>query len=249
MASVMLVLRASWVLGLGALFAVACTDQVSPTLGTPAPGDPPDPSADAAAPSEGGAGLDAGADAGPGASFTGKCADTFGDQLTEGFGRIDGLIYAVQRPTDVNCTFPNKDHLILQVWMAGKVYRLVVNVQSDRAGQDPKVRYAIKPHALVGPAFAEGWHTGIALDYPSMLGVTNADFTPLALTDLVEAIAKELTIGKPVSVYGESGQGRPESAHKIHRNNAGQNQDGAIVVDPASASPRFLLFHFDQQTF
>ena len=56
----------------------------------------------------------------------------------------------------------------------------------------------------------------------------------------------ELKVGDPVSVYGRSSAGRPESAHLIRRNAA--DHDGAIIVSPTT-SPRFLLFHFDNQTF
>ena len=43
---------------------------------------------------------------------TGKCADAFGSELVAGFGRIDGTIYAVQKPSDTTCTFPNSDHVV-----------------------------------------------------------------------------------------------------------------------------------------
>jgi hypothetical protein len=168
---------------------------------------------------------------------SGKCADTFGSALTEGFGRIDGIVYAVQKPSDTMCTLPNGDHVILQVLMNGAVYRLVVNVQSDRGGADPKIRVATLAHALPAPAFAEGWHLPAPLDYVTSLG---------AHADATTKIAAELKIGDPVSVYATSGAGRPESAHLIHRNDT--NEDGAIVVTPTT-SPRFLLFHFDGQTF
>ena len=39
---------------------------------------------------------------------TGMCATAFGSALTEGFGRIDGIVYAVQKPSDTTCTFPNR---------------------------------------------------------------------------------------------------------------------------------------------
>ncbi len=188
--------------------------------------------------------VDSGAETG---GITGQCASTFGNALTEGFGRIDGLIYAVQKPSDTQCVFPNKDHLIVQVLMNGAVYRMVVNIESDRAGQDPKVRYAVFPHAMPAPAFAEGWHANLKLDYPTTLDAHNAAFTPFTLAELVTKISAELTIGAPVSVYATSGKGRPESAHLVHRNK--NQEDGAIVVGPTSASPKFLLFHFDKQTF
>lgn len=176
---------------------------------------------------------------------TGQCAATFGSALTVGFGRIDGIVYAVQKPSDTMCVFPNNDHVVVQVLMNGAVYRLVANVQGS--GADPKIRSAILPHALPAPAFAEGWHASGALDYVTTLGAhSDAGFTALTLAELVAKIAGELKIGDPVAIYGTVGDGRTESAHLIHRNRA--NQDGAIVVNPTTA-PRFLLFHFDNQTF
>ncbi|MBI4952921.1 MAG: hypothetical protein HY908_12880 [Myxococcales bacterium] len=41
--------------------------------------------------------------------------------------------------------------------------------------------------------------------------------------------------------------GFPSSAHLIHRN--GNGQDGAVVLDPESATPRVMAFHFANQTF
>ena len=178
---------------------------------------------------------------------TGLCATTFGSALTQGFGRIDGTVYAVQKPSDTTCTFPNSDHVILQVLMNGAVYRLVVNVQSDRAGSDPKILIATLPHALPAPAFSEGWHTDAPLDYVTALGAhSDASFTALTLADATTKIATDVKVGDSISVYGTSGAGRPESAHLIHRNAA--NADGAIVLRP-TASPQFILFHFDNQTF
>ena len=178
---------------------------------------------------------------------TGLCATTFGSALTAGFGRIDGIVYAVQKPSDTTCTFPNSDHVILQVLMNGAVYRLVVNVQSDRAGSDPKILIATLPHALPAPAFAEGWHADAPLDYVTSLGAhADASFTALTLAEATTKIATDVKVGDPIAVYGTSGPGRPESAHLIHRN--ATNADGALVLAP-TRSPTFMLFHFDNQTF
>ncbi len=105
--------------------------------------------------------LDAGGDAATDAPAetpkpTGQCAKTFGTALTTGFGRIDGIVYAVQKPSDTSCPLPNRDHVIVQVLMDGAVYRMVVNVQSDRVGSDPKIRVGAKAHPLPPPAFSEG---------------------------------------------------------------------------------------------
>ena len=178
---------------------------------------------------------------------SGKCAATFGNALTAGFGRADGIVYAVQKPSDKACVMPNSDHVIVQVLINSAVYRMVVNVQSDRAGVDPKIRVATLPHALPAPAFAEGWHLGAPLDYVTSLGAhSDASFTALTLDEAVTRIAAEVKVGDPIAVYAESGAGRPDSTHLVHRNKS--NQDGAIVVSPTTA-PKFLMFHFENQTF
>ena len=227
----------------GVLAIASCSDEQNSSAGEL-------PDAETAQENDAATQADSGAQDGTDAStndsgLTGKCADAFGDQLTEGFGRIDGIVYAVQKPSDTQCTLPNDDHVIVQVLMKGAVYRLVTNVLST--GADPNVRYAVVPHALPPPAFEEGWHAGAALDYPNTLDVHNDDFTPCAMDDLVAKIAADVKVGEPVSVYAHSGAGRPESAHKVHRN-SGANEDGAIVVNP-TGSPKFLLFHFDEQVF
>ncbi len=227
----------------GTALLVACSGSSSSTPGA-TPSDDAGSSEDSAAPD-----LDASSavDAVDAFKPTGLCATTFGAALTEGFGRIDGTVYSVQKPSDSTCTFPNSDHVILQVLMNGAVYRLVVNVQSDRAGSDPKILIATLPHALPAPAFAEGWHAAAPLDYVTSLGAhSDASFTALTLVDATTKIATDVKVGDPIAVYGTSGAGRPESAHLIHRN--ATNEDGAIVLDPTT-SPKFMLFHFDDQTF
>jgi len=233
----------------GSAITLAITLALTVTASCSSTGEASPPAADAApdqtqAPD---AAEDAGTvDTGP----DGACASVFGTGLTEGFGRLDGVVHAVQKPTDTACPQPNSDHVIVQVAMNGDIYRMVVNVQSDRAGQDPKIRYAEVPHDLPAPPFEEGWHTGVPLDYANMLGVhSDGGFAPLAMNDAVAKIVAAVKVGAPVAVYAESGAGRPESAHLIHRNSGGNNSDGAIVVDPDGASPTFLLFHFDGQSF
>jgi hypothetical protein len=227
----------------GVLFTFACSSS-SPATATPDGVDAEPPADDAAPPIE----VDASDASAPDANKpTGQCAPeaAFGKALTVGFGRIDGIVYAVQKPSDTACVFPNSDHVIVQVLMNGAVYRLVANVQGS--GADNKIRSAILPHALPAPAFAEGWHATAPLDYVTTLGAhSDASFTALTLDEGVTKIAGELKIGDPIAIYGTVGDGRTESAHLIHRNLA--NQDGAIVVNPTT-TPRFMLFHFGNQTF
>lgn len=172
-----------------------------------------------------------------------SCASTFGQALTDSFGRIDGAVLAVVKPTDTQCVMPNDDHLVVQVTMDGAAYRMVVNLQSSYG--DPDVQYLEVGGKLTGPAWAEGWHTGITLDYVSDLGVHAADFAPHPLMELADLVTDRIPLGQKISVYATSSGGA--SAHLVHRN--GAKNDGAIVLDPESASPRVLLFHFADQSF
>ena len=188
------------------------------------------------------------------AGLAGTCASTFGDQLTPSFGRIDGTVYAVQKPSDTQCTLPNSDHVIIQVLMNGGVYRLVTNVKSarpppDGGTGDTRVQMLVKDGVpLPAPAFAEGWHTGedVWIDYVRHFGVHAEEFTPQEMDPLVEDIASRVHVGDPISIYAQSGPGRPESAHLVHRN--GRGKDGAIVLNPTT-QPSYLLFHFAEQRF
>jgi hypothetical protein len=189
----------------------------------------------------------------PDAGTPGICASSFGDQLTPGFGRIDGTVYAVQKPSDTQCTLPNSDHVIVQVLMNGAVYRLVTNVKSDRpapdGGGDARVQMLAVDHVpLPAPAFAEGWHTGddVWIDYVRHFNVHAEEFTPQDMDPLVQDIAARIHVGDPISIYAQSGEGRPDSAHLVHRN--GHGKDGAIVLNPTT-DPTYLLFLFAEQRF
>jgi hypothetical protein len=173
------------------------------------------------------------------------CASTFGQALPAGFSRSDGTVLAVVKPTDTQCPLPNGDHLILQITMNGEAYRMVINIQSTIG--DPNVQYLALDHALPGPAWAEGVHTGIALDYVNDFGVHAGDFTPHPLAELADLVTDAITLGQKVSVFAQSSGG--SSAHDIHRNGAGANVDGAVVLDADGPAPKALLFHFADQTF
>jgi len=80
------------------------------------------------------------------------CVDTFGEALTAAFGRLDGTVVAVVKPSDTQCATVNDDHLILEVEMGGDVYRMVVNVG---APGEPLIRFAEIEHPLPSPAFSD----------------------------------------------------------------------------------------------
>ncbi|MFO0755578.1 MAG: hypothetical protein U0359_03765 [Byssovorax sp.] len=192
----------------------------------------------------GGAGGGSGGGGGAPVDKAKDCASTFGDALTNSFGRLDGTVLAVVQPSNPTCAQPNGTHLVLQVLMGGAAYRMVVNVKSDSG--DPDVYYQALPHAMPAPAWADGWHTGVGLDYANDLGVhADASFTQHTMLELVQIVTDAISLGSKISVYATSSGGA--SAHLVHRN--GSNHDGAIVIDPDGASPTMLLFHFDNQSF
>ncbi len=234
-------------LGVVVVLSLACGDDGA---------DPRSPSASGsagtgAASGSAGAGASSGdGEAGSGGAPVGDdkaalCADTFGDAIPKGFSRLDGTLLAVVQPKDEDCPRPNGDHVIIQVTTGGQHYRMVVNVQSDRPDADPRVGLAIVEHAMVGPAWADGVRKFLDLDYVLDLDAHADSFTPYELAPLSQRIADELTIGAKVSVYASSDGG--DSAHKIHRNS--RSEDGAIVIDPTGATPKWLLFRFQNQTF
>ncbi len=190
---------------------------------------------------------DAGAaDAAPdGSDKAAACAATFGSDLTPAFGRFDGTVLAVVPPGDEDCALPNRTHLVVQATIGGVAYRLVVDVLSNQGS--PDVLLTKLDHPLVGPAWAEGWHTDVPLDYVTDLGAHSPTFVATPETKLVSAITAELELGAHISIFATSGATEPNSAHLVHRNTT--NADGAIVLNPDGPSPHWLLMRFDEQTF
>ena len=212
--------------------------------------------------SEADAAVDAGVDdAGPGDAGLGDaggsdggvdklamCASTFGTALTNDFGRVDGTVVAVIPPGEMRCPLPNSTHLVVQVRFNGAVHRMVTALKSNRG--DPVIRYGRTTHSLIGPAFSEGWHTGLSVDYVTDLGLHAgmAPFSAVPLEWLWPQIANDINIGDEISFFAaSSGGATAASAHLTHRN--GNNRDGAIVLNPRSANPTWLVFHFADQSF
>jgi hypothetical protein len=165
------------------------------------------------------------------------CASTFGNALTDSYGRIDGTVLAVVPPNLQTCAQPNRTHLVLQVTMNGAAYRMVCNVESVLMHQVDA--------PLAGPAWSEGWHTDAKLDYATTLSVKSTDF--VQQVDPVQVISDQIELGSHISVFATSSGGtRADSAHLVHRN--ATDADGAIVVF-ADASPHYILVRFENQVF
>lgn len=175
-----------------------------------------------------------------------RCAATFGSALTAPYGRLDGTVLAIVVPGNEACAKPNGDHAIVQLSMGGEAYRVVINVESDR-GDDSKVRVRELSHALLGPAYAEGWHTDASLDYVADLGLhsTDPEWSAEDLPTLVKTIEDALVLDETASAFVSTSGG--DSSHLVHRNKAGR--DGALVLGANGPSPRWLVFHFATQEF
>lgn len=186
------------------------------------------------------AGIEASVD---GASIDGvpmpqPCTSHFGTGLTGGsFGRLDGFLVAVVQPGGHSCS-SDSGHLHLQVQMNNAVYDIAANVDDD-------VDFTSTNHALVGSAWSEGWHTDAQLDYVTVLGLHTSDFTNPHTTALTTVLVDALASANHVSVFAS--RYSASGAHLVHRN--GRNHDGAIVIDPLGPSPRYLVFHFPDQSF
>lgn len=168
-----------------------------------------------------------------------QCASEFGSLFTKSNGRADGALVALLQTTDQQCAEPNSSHAVLQLSMLGQVQRLVVSVSG--------VAVTTVSAPLAGPAYSEGWHEEVPLDYATDLGVHSTGFTSVSITEAERLLCEYLDVGAPVSVYAYSDGSKPSSAHQIHYNDT--YPDGAIVAEPTSGSPTYLLFRYDDQVF
>jgi hypothetical protein len=178
-------------------------------------------------------------------SKSAPCSSTFGNAITQAFGRLDGTIHAVIPPDDQHCAMSNQTHLQIEVESGGREYRMFVNVQSDQGPPDVYVKELDAP--LPGLAWADGWHPGLLFDYIAQLGLHSTDFTQVTTALLVPQITDELILGDRISVYASSSNNNSDSAHLVHRNPT--NHDGGIVLHPDGASPHWITVRFDEQVF
>jgi hypothetical protein len=182
--------------------------------------------------------LDApGADPTDGPPVRKPCVSSFGAALSSGsHGRLDGILVAIVPPGGHACS-GDAHHVHLQIAMQGSTYDVAVNVAGVDFGQADS--------ALIGGPWSEGWHSGAALDYPTSLGLHASDFTSVPEGDLSTQVANALAHANHVSVFATKYS--KGGTHLVHRN--GNGNDGAIIIDPLSARPHYLVFHFPNQSF
>jgi hypothetical protein len=168
------------------------------------------------------------------------CTDTFGTAMTASFGRLDGYLVAIVPAGSSRC-MGDSSHMHLQVKANGAVYDLAVNVGS---GSMQDVHTATRDLPMPGPAWAEGWHTGVIDDYVA-LGVHSTDIPLETAAQIGTDVTNDLASANHISVFatGYSSSG----GHLIHRNGSGH--DGLIVTQPLSSPAHARLFSFTSLTF
>lgn len=168
------------------------------------------------------------------------CTRSFGSALTRTFGRLDGYLVAIVVPGGSQCN-SDEDHVLLQVKAADVIYEIAVNVGAPNRED---VRATAIELPLPGPAWEEGWHPGLTLDYSSV-GLNASDFTLATRANHTQAIVSDLAAANHVSIFATAWGGG--GAHLVHRNGSGR--DGAIITEPLSRPAHLRLFAFSNQSF
>ena len=230
-----------------------CSSSATPADPGTADASPVDPSASDASPVDAGS-ADGSAQDGGSADKAAECAMDAGElgiALTSGHGRVDGTVSAIVPPGDEACPVSaNATHMTIEVKVAGKIERVVLTA-TDTDSSDGKMHFLAKDAPLIGPAWAEGWHTGpdVALDYVNALGVHGPDFKALSMAELTTAVSEPIAIGDRISLVStvddKAGtQLYGTRSHLVHRYSAGGvGADGAVVLHP-DTNPKWLLFYY-----
>jgi hypothetical protein len=161
------------------------------------------------------------------------CTDDYGDQMTAEYGRIDGTIVAIV-PSNYKGCRGSDTHVSLQIMMNGAMYNAALNID----GLETSL-----VHAAVGAAWQEGWHPGGSLDYIDDLQVHSTSFKKTDEAELESLLADANHVSVWETGYASLG------GHLVHRTRASKGTDGALVLQPLSAAPTYVLFRFDDQSF
>jgi hypothetical protein len=177
---------------------------------------------------------------GDGTPMRQACTSSYGNALSGTFGRLDGYVVSVVLPGGSSKCNADSTHIHIQVLMGGDVYDVAVNV-------DGGFWYDSK-FDLPDGTWSEGWHGSDGLNYVS-LGAHSTDFASINQSSLVTTLETALASANHITAYGTTYTGSDSGTgiHDIHRQST--NKDGALFLDPTSATPRSLLFRFSTDSF
>lgn len=174
------------------------------------------------------------------------CTSSFGNKLTSSptFGRLDGYLVAIVPPGGSACN-ADSDHVHLQVRMSGAIYDIAIDATNGVTHIDDVHTVTMDRAMPVNTLpWAEGWHTGLLVDYISM-GVHSTDIPLMTKAEIVSALQTDLASANHISIYATTYGS--DGAHLVHRNSGGH--DGVIVTEPLSTPSHVRLFSFSDQTF
>lgn len=163
------------------------------------------------------------------------CTGNFGNALDTNHGRLDGFLVSIV-PTGLHSCNGDSGHVHLQVQVKGAIYDVAINTD---------VLFTEGDYPIVGGPWAEGWHANATLDYVQNVGVHAAGFKTLSAGAVIQTVEAAVANANHVAIFA-TGYG-PTGAHDVHRR--GYFEDGAILIDPLSPKPHWLLFRFSTQSF
>jgi hypothetical protein len=178
-------------------------------------------------------------------SYTPACtplSSETGTAIDTSHGRLDGYLTFVLPIGGSEACNGDDSHVHLQITMDGNVYDVAVD--TGRFTGDVLLYETNMP--IPDGAWSEGWHGTDALTYTS-LGIHSTQFTPEAPAALGTKLQAELAGVNHISVFG-TGYAQGNGCHDVHYED-GNGNDGAIVLEPLSATPHVLFFRFSTDTF
>ena len=168
-----------------------------------------------------------------------QCTSSWGSGLSAKHGRLDGYLVSIVPPSSTSGCNDDSSHVHLQVMMKGAIYDVAVDIGKSA----DNIYYLSRKMPLTNGAWTEGWHTTDGLNYAS-LGISSADLTKLSPSAASSTVEQALANVNHISVYGTG-----YSANGMHLIHYQSGSDGAVVLEPLSATPQFLLFRFSSDTF
>lgn len=174
------------------------------------------------------------------------CTSHFGTALPSSgtFGRLDGYLVAIVAPGQTSGCNDDDSHLHLQIQMNGAIYDIAIDATDGQTQVDDVHTGTLDVAMPSGPAWAEGFHTGVTVDYPT-LGVHATALPLLSKAQIVTTLTADLATANHVSIYTTTYGG--DGAHLVHRNGGGQ--DGLLVTQPLSTPSHLRMLSFSGQSF
>jgi hypothetical protein len=178
-------------------------------------------------------------------TYTSACtplSSQTGTAIDTSHGRLDGYLSFVVPIGGSSACNGDDSHVHLQITMDGNIYDVAVD--TGRFSGDVLLYETNMP--IPDGAWSEGWHGTDALTYTS-LGIHSTQFTPEVPAALGTKLQAELAGVNHISVFG-TGYAQGNGCHDVHYED-GNGNDGALVLEPLSATSHVIFFRFSTDTF